>query len=103
MIFGVAPVARPGDSVTVNVGGDGGFTADSPNYDQATVSSMREIIDLSNLDNSLWITTTGESGEPYSGHYSDLIALWDQNKYEQMNYTPSALARTHVKVLVLKP
>ncbi|MGH2487414.1 MAG: penicillin acylase family protein [Ktedonobacterales bacterium] len=103
MIFGVAPVARPGDSVTVNVGGDGGFTADAPNYNQATVSSMREIIDLSNLDNSLWITTTGESGEPYSGHYTDLLALWDQNKYEQMNYTPSSLARTHVHVLVLKP
>lgn len=102
-IFDVAPVARPGDSVTVNVGGDGAFSADAPNYSQKTVSSMREIIDLSNLDNSLWITTTGESGEPFSGHYSDLIPLWDQNGYQQMDYTPAALTRTHVQVLVLKP
>jgi penicillin amidase len=103
VIFGVPPVARPGDSVTVNVGGDGGFSADGPNYDQKLVSSMREIIDLSNLDNSVWVTTTGESGEPYSGHYSDLIPLWDQNKYEQMSFTPSALTAAHIHVLTLKP
>ena len=103
LIFGVAPVARPGDSVTVNVGGDGGFSADGPNYDQKTVPSMREIIDLSNLDKSVWVTTTGESGEPYSGHYNDLIPLWDQNKYQPMSYSPTALASGHTQVLVLKP
>lgn len=103
LIFGVSPLERPGDSVTVNVGGDGGFSADAPNYDQKTVSSMREIIDLSNLDNSVWITTTGESGEPFSGHYSDLIPLWDQNKYQQMDYSPDTLTAAHIHVLTLKP
>ncbi len=68
LIFGIAPVARPGDSVTVNVGGDGNFSADPPSYAQNIVSSMREIIDLSNFDHSLWVTTTGESGEPFSAH-----------------------------------
>lgn len=103
VIFGVSPVERPGDSVTVNVGGDGGFSADAPNYDQKTVSSMREIIDLSNLDNSVWITTTGESGEPFSGHYSDLIPLWDQNTYQQMDYSPTTLTAAHIHVLTLNP
>ena len=103
LIFGVAPVQRPGDSVTVSVGGDGDFSAATPNYAQHTVSSMREIIDLSHLDNSLWVTTTGESGEPFSPHYQDLVHLWDTNTYEQMSYSPAAVAKQTVSLLTLTP
>jgi penicillin amidase len=103
LVFGVAPVARPGDSVTVSVGGDGDFSAGPPSYAQRTVSSMRQIIDLSNFDNSLWITTTGESGQPFSAHYSDMVPLWDQNKYQPMAYSPGALSRLTASVLTLTP
>lgn len=103
LIFGVAPVSRPGDSVTVSVGGDGDFSADPPSYAQHTVSSMREIIDLSNLDNSLWVTTTGESGQPFSQHYSDLVHLWDTNTYQTMDYSPAAVSKQTVSLLTLTP
>jgi penicillin amidase len=102
-LFGVAPVARPGDSVTVSVGGDGGFAADPPEYAQHVVSSMREIIDLSALDHSLWVITTGESGVPFSSHYDDLVPLWDGNQYQQMAYSAEAEAAAAVDILVLKP
>ncbi|HEX9035913.1 MAG TPA: penicillin acylase family protein [Ktedonobacterales bacterium] len=103
LIFGVAPVARPGDNTTINVGGDGDYSADPPSYDQHTVPSMREIIDLSNLDNSLWITTTGESGQPFSAHYHDMVPLWDQNEYQPMAFSPSALSKLTASVLTLTP
>lgn len=103
LIFGVAPVSRPGDSVTVSVGGDGDFSADPPNYAQHTVSSMREIIDLSNFDNSLWVTTTGESGQPFSAHYQDLVPLWDQFKYQPMTFSPGAVAKQTSDILTLTP
>ena len=103
LIFGVAPIERPGDSVTVNIGGDDGFSADPPNYDQSIVSSMREIIDLSNLDNSLWIITTGESGQPFSAHYSDLISLWNQNQYQHMDVSPQAEDKATKELLTLGP
>ncbi|MFI5273524.1 MAG: penicillin acylase family protein [Ktedonobacterales bacterium] len=102
-IFGLDPVARSGDGVTVNVGGDGGFAADPAVYDQHTVPSMREIIDLSDFDHSLWVTTTGESGEPFSAHYSDLIPLWNSGKYEQMEYSPQAETAATVNYLQLNP
>ena len=102
-LFATTPVERPGDAVTVSVGGDGGFSNDPPSYDQRTVSSMREIIDLGDFDRSLWVTTTGESGEPMSAHYSDLIPLWDQNRYQAMDYTPEAEARAGVDALSLEP
>ena len=103
LIFGVAPVGRPGDNMTVSVGGDGNFSADPPSYSQNTVSSMREIIDLSNFDNSLWITTTGESGQPFSAHYDDMVPHWDQNQYEPMAYSPGALSKLTASVLTLTP
>lgn len=103
LIFGVAPVQRPGDSVTVSVGGDGDFSADPAIYTQHTVSSMREIIDLANLDNSRWVTTTGESGQPFSQHYQDLVHIWDSNTYEQMDYSPTAVANQTVSLLTLTP
>lgn len=103
LILGVSPLERPGDSVTVNIGGDDGFSADPPNYDQVTVSSMREIIDLSNLDNSLWIITTGESGQPFSAYYSDLTSLWDQNQYQRMDFSPQAEDKAIKERLTLKP
>ncbi|MGH2514049.1 MAG: penicillin acylase family protein, partial [Ktedonobacterales bacterium] len=102
-VFGTTPVATNGDAITVSVGGDGGFSDDPATYDQHTVSSMREILDLSNLDNSLWVTTTGESGEPFSAHYSDLIPVWAAHQYQHMDYTPEAEARTGAELLVLNP
>jgi penicillin amidase len=103
LIFDVAPVARPGDSTTVNVGGSGNFSGDPADYDQHTVPSMRQIIDLSNFDNSVWVTTTGESGQPYSTHYSDLVPLWDQNHYEAMRFTASAVAKDNQALLIMQP
>ncbi len=102
-VFGLAPVERPGDTVTVSVGGDGGFSRSTPNYDQKTVSSMREIIDLGNLDGSLWVITVGESGQPGSSHYADLLPLWDANQYQRMDYSPAAEGKAAADILVLKP
>ncbi len=102
-IFDIAPVARPGDSTTVNVGGSGAFSSDPADYAQHAVPSMRQIIDLSNFDNSLWVTTTGESGQPFSAHYSDLVPLWDQNRYQAMRFTASAVAKDNQELLILLP
>lgn len=102
-IFDVAPVARPGDNSTINVGGSGDFTADPASYAQRTVPSMRQIIDLSNFNNSVWVTTTGESGQPFSAHYSDLVPLWDQNRYQAMLFTAAAVAKDNQALLLMQP
>lgn len=102
-IFGVPPVARPGDTTTINVGGDDSFASDPPGYNQQTVASMRQIIDLSNFDHSLWVITTGESGQPFSAHYSDLIAVWDQNHYQQMYFSAQSEANATKDTLMMEP
>lgn len=101
--FDVAPVERPGDGATVNVGGSGDFTADPPDYGQHDVPSMRQIIDLSDFDKSLWVNTTGESGQPFSSHYSDLVPLWDSGQYQSMAFSVRAVAQSGKQLLFLKP
>ncbi len=103
LIFGIPPVARPGDGTTVNVGGDGDFSADPPSYDQTEIPSMRQIIDLSNFDHSLWVIPAGESGQPFSAHYSDLLPLWDQGRYEPMPFSARAIGGATRDVLILRP
>ena len=46
--------------------------------------SMRMIVDLSNLNNSLTVHTTGESGHAYHQHYADMSPLWAGLQYYPM-------------------
>ncbi len=99
LLFGVAALARPGDSTTVDSGGAGAFSADPPQYTQTFGPSMRMIVDLGAFDDSQWVTTTGESGQPGSAHYSDLMPLWDQGKYQPMYYSPGKQASNATGIL----
>jgi penicillin amidase len=103
LLFGKTQLERPGDDETINIGGDDNFNANPAHYYQLTVSSMREIIDLSNFDNSLWIITTGESGQPFSDHYNDLNPLWDQNQYQTMAFSSQQIPKIIKAWLVLNP
>jgi penicillin amidase len=87
LIFGTPSLQRPGDDTTIDIGGNDGAAADPPIYSQMTVASMREIIDLAHFDDSLWVITTGESGQPLSLHYDDLNLLWNQDEYQQMIFS----------------
>jgi penicillin amidase len=103
LLFGKTQLERPGDDETINIGGDDDFNAIPAHYTQQTVSSLREIIDLSHFDHSLWIITTGESGQPFSEHYNDLNPLWDQNRYQRMIFSSPQIAKYTTMRLVLEP
>jgi len=100
LLFGLEPLARPGDSVTVNVGGAEGFSLNPPKYDQIIVAAMRMIIDLADWENSLWVITTGQSGQPFSLHYRDQVSRWDKGIYQPMAVSEHSAGK---KRLVMKP
>jgi penicillin G amidase len=60
-----------------------GWDASDP-YQVLTLPSMRMIVDLGNLQNSLSIHTTGQSGHAYSPHYIDMADLWRTIQYHPM-------------------
>jgi penicillin amidase len=99
LIFNYGPTGVPGDGYTVF---NTGFDHSKPYADQ-TVSSMREIIDLSDLDRSLWIQTTGESGQPLNPHYADLTPMWREVRYAPLVFTREAVEKVKSGDLVLEP
>ena len=53
-------------------------------YETTWLPSMRMIVDLGNLNNSVTVHTTGESGHAYHEHYDDMTPLWATINYYPM-------------------
>ena len=89
-------IANGGDRYTVNVAP---YHPDKP-FEQYHVPSYREIVDMSNLNGSLFMHTTGQSGNVLSPHYDDLI-----ERHQRVEYLPMTFGRDRVSgsVLTLKP
>ena len=78
------PIARPGDGNTVNA-------ASGTNFQQTSGASYRQILDVSDWDKSVMTNVPGESGDPNSPHYSDLLQDWASGKYHPMPYSRKAV------------
>lgn len=97
-ILDLGPLPRPGDELTVNATG---FSGDS--FGQTSGASYREILDTANWDESLAINTPGQSGQPGSPHYSDLMKMWDAGQYFPLVYSKEAVERETTDRLELTP
>lgn len=68
-----------GDIHSINVAG---VSQSSINLFGSTFGpSYRGIFDLNDLDQSLYVQPTGQSGNPLSSHYSDLFDDWLAGRY----------------------
>jgi penicillin amidase len=94
----LGPIPRPGDEYTVNATG-----TSEGSWQQVSGASYREILDTSNWDQSVAVNTPGQSGQPGSPHYSDLMPLWDAGRYFPLVYSQKAVERETTDRLVLKP
>lgn len=94
--FDLASVRRGGDANTVNATGGAGFA-------QTAGASYREIIDVANWDNSWATSTPGQSGQPGSAHYGDLLQLWGKNEYFPLAYSRTKVEKETLHVLQLLP
>lgn len=90
------PFARPGDAYTVNA-------TSGPNFRQTSGASFREIINLADWDQSVITNTPGESGDPGSKHYDDLITDWSWGQYHQLPYSRKAVEAATEQRLRLLP
>jgi penicillin amidase len=68
-----------------------------------SVPSYRQIVDLSNLANSVSMHTTGQSGQPGSRHYADMIGPWRRVEYHPMLFEREAILAQSEGTLVLRP
>jgi len=79
------PLETDGDDYTLNRGTPYiDYDSDEPVFPHVHGASMRAIFDLSNLDNSRFMIAGGQSGNPLSRHYRDLLVRWRDHKYVTM-------------------
>lgn len=97
-LFDRGPVSRPGENTTVDATYFGG-----PSFEQLGGASYREIFDLSDWDNAVSVNVPGQSGQPGSPHYDDLLPLWKSGQYFPLRYTKASVDRETIDVLELKP
>ena len=108
-MLGRGPLARLLSRGPYPLGGDHNTVA-SAAYDPAApyatglaIPSYRQIVDLSDLGNSLSVHTTGQSGQPGSRHFADLIALWRRVEYHPMLFDREAILAQSEGTLTLMP
>lgn len=97
-LFDLGPLPRPGDEYTVNATGTNGDS-----WEQVSGASYREILDTGDWDQSVAVNTPGQSGQPGSPHYSDLMPLWDAGRYFPLLYSQKAVEGATTDRLVLEP
>jgi penicillin amidase len=96
--FELAPHPRPGDADTVNSTG-----SSLTSFEQNAGASFRELLDLSDWDNSVAINSPGQSGHPEDSHADDLLTLWLEGKYFPLAYSRSAVNRLAEHHTIFEP
>jgi penicillin G amidase len=66
-------------------------------------AGYRGVYDFADPDSSVFITSTGQSGHPFSRHYDDLGELWRRGEYIPMSLDPELARAAAVGVTRLVP
>ena len=72
-------------------------------YETNWLPSMRMIVDLGNLNNSVTVHTTGQSGHAYHEHYADMSPLWANIQYYPMRWSAEQVTAQPEGHLILQP
>ena len=66
-------------------------------------ASVRIVLDVGEWDHSMAINTPGQSGDPDSPHYRDLLPLWAAGNYVPLLFSRSAVEQAAEEILDLTP
>ncbi len=72
-VFNLGPFPMPGGSALVNANN---WDAGADEFEVTAAPSMRMVVDLGNLDKSVWINQGGNSGHVFHRNYGDQAEPW---------------------------
>ena len=99
-LFNVGPFVTSGGDQVIN---NQIYNIDSTGYYKVKAGpSTRRVVDFSDVENSLAILPTGQSGRVFSDHYKDQSAKYLNGEYVPMLLNQSTILKSK-HVLVLKP
>ena len=68
-----------------------------------SIASLRMVVDVGAWENSRFSLPGGQSGNPLSPHYDDLLPLWQRGEGVPIAWSKDLVAETTRKVLRLEP
>ena len=95
--FDLGPVRRAGDAHTPNA------ASHSVKFEHTGGATYRHIFDLADWDRGLATSAPGQSGQPGSPHYGDLLPLWDRGEYFPLAYSRAKVEKVTRHRLKLQP
>ena len=98
-LFTAGEVEVGGDEQTVHQG----MFEPGLSYEVVVAPSWRQVIDLADLDASVGTNTVGQSGNPASPHFGDLVELWGSGRHHPMPFSREAVERAAEATLRLLP
>ncbi len=99
--FNVGPFPVEGSREVIN---NMSFPYDTTGvYNVSSGPSTRRIVDFSDIENSISILPTGQSGNPFSKHYKDQAELFVNGKFRKMMLNQKEIEDTSESLLVFKP
>jgi penicillin amidase len=95
--FDRGPIGQSGDGLCPNA------TRYEEAFAQVSGASYRQLFDLADWDKGLATSAPGQSGQPGSPHYDDLLPLWKNDEYFPLVFSREAVEREAKHHLRLKP
>lgn len=99
-LFNIGPFPVDGSYTSVN---NAGYFLDKNDFHVNIGPSLRQIVDLSDMNNSISVITTGQSGHPLSKHYKDQAPLWLSGEYHQSFMDSATIQHSNFDLLILTP
>ncbi len=96
LILTIGPVRRAGDGYSPN---NGAYSLLQP-FAVRSHASERQIVDLADVDASLSIIPTGQSGQPYSPHWGDQTPMWASGGYKPMALSRDKIGKLEGKLVL---
>ena len=87
--------------------GSGPYTPDQARYDKDFArqygASYRQVFDLADWDRGMATSAPGQSGQPGSPHYADLLPLWRDGRYFPLAFSRHKVEQVTRHRLLLAP
>jgi len=99
-VFNLGPFPWGGDANTV---GAASAPPSNPTTNPLTIASLRMVVDVGNWEENRFALPGGQSGNPLSPHYADLLPLWQRGEGVPIAWSPEEVARVARSTLRLVP
>ena len=97
--FNVGPFSVKGAREVID--NKGYYLNDVGIYNYLSGPSTRRVIDFSDIENSISILPTGQSGNPFSKHYKDQAEMYNKGKFRKMKMNKEEIEKTSTLLLFL--